>query len=146
MLSDCRDTILHDFTLTDNNQANLRKGVKMKGILGFFQSVAKYGSLFGFGFFVFFFRSTALLKEQNPDANLLDIGVGFYEGMANLTANYFLPGAAITIEETFKAAVTLTADYLVPGISFAFNALSHSMQPAESFTPKTTFPPFPSVE
>ncbi len=118
----------------------------MKGILGFLQSVSKYGSLFGFGFFAFFFRSTALIKQQNPNADLLDIGVGFYEGMANLTANYFLPGAAITIEETFKAAAMLTADYLVPGISFAFNALSHSMQRAETFTPKTTFPPFPSME
>ena len=95
---------------------------------------------------MFFFRSATLLKQQNPNADLLDIGVGFYEGMANLTANYFLPGAAITIEETFKAAAMLTADYLVPGISFAFNALSHSMQPAESFVPTTAFPPFPSVE
>lgn len=106
----------------------------MKKALNILQTIAKYGALFGFGFYAFFFNAAVRAYDINPDANLLDMTGEFYAGMADLTGKSFIPGASLVLHEVFKIAT----DIVLPGagmaLSTAFNALE-SMDLAVTLSP-----------
>lgn len=101
----------------------------MKKFLNIFQSVAKYGALFGFGFYVFFFKTASQVKAVTPDADLADITGEFYKGMASLTSEHFINGAGIVLSETFKMAT----DYVLPGIGTALITVAEALAPEPRF-------------